>query len=857
MDELTFDGIPLPIPPAPPAPQPAPPPTVAPASAAPPPAAPAQPGPPADLAGRLAARLQEAHAAVLGAHEAITAWQLSRAPRGRTAARLPYAPAPGTGEGPSEGAEAVVDAVSQVLRALATAPHAAEAAAGTGTATTATTRTGGTNTATGTGGTNAAACTSGPTDMAEAAEPGRTGGTTEAGRTGGTTEAAGARAEAGVGAGAVLLSWQRPIPPVPAGLRVAATDRGRQVLEGRSPLAGLTRVEPADAQERPWPPRPVLRYPPDPRPPARTTVARLAAAELDALAAGRFRAVLGAAFDQSGLPPEALPAPWPARLLADLALTGPRDGAHAQGRLLATTRPAADTAKAGAGTWAHLVAAALEALRVYVFWQGFHLCVPGARATPSTGRPVRVETLAPAGTTGAAGSTRAAGTTGPAVPPGAVLHMELHVSATGLLPLPYATADCQVTVGGRPLARLWDLGVTLVPAAGTEAMGWERRSPRTTASGRRAELDELQIAFLAEGDHGAVRLPGLPRVSARVRPRLPRGDFRLVDRMTRRPQSGGYRPGTEGAWEYDVPPDPWFVRENNGTLPQLALMEAALQPAGGFSGALGISGEYPDRSLSCRNLTGRARLLEDVELRGTTVEQRTVLRAHSPLPGGIMHRYDFSLSTGGRTFYTGEAVHGFLTPELLAGHQGLDGDAPRRPWLDDGSPAPGGVLRLHPAGDTRLGRGRLALLQEAWLVPEGGEHGAGYVLCEKPVRADDWFFEQHFPHDPVLPGSVSVQMLYQAVHAFALGTGLLDGLPEPRMHVAVGEELRWSYRGQILREHRRVRGEVHVREVRREGDRVLVRADGSVWRDEVRIYQVENLAADFRAALRGAQRGGA
>ncbi|MER6046137.1 hypothetical protein ABT168_01350 [Streptomyces sp. NPDC001793] len=234
-----------------------------------------------------------------------------------------------------------------------------------------------------------------------------------------------------------------------------------------------------------------------------------------------------------------------------------------------------------------------------------------------------------------------------------------------------------------------------------------------------------------------------------------------------------------------------------------------------FSAWLGVATAFPTENLHCRNLDGRTRLLREVKLSGVAVEQYVELRSHSDLPGGIMHRYGVELRIAGNPFYTGETVHGYLTPELLAEQQGLDGGRYVPPWLDRQTPAPTNAQRLNLSADTRWGHGRLALLEDVTLVPGGGDHGAGYLLCEKPVRPDDWFFDQHFLRDPVMPGSTGVQMLYHAVHAYALYSGLAADLPEPRCTLTVGEELHWSYRGQILREHRRVRGEVHIRTVRR------------------------------------------
>ncbi|MET9294421.1 3-hydroxyacyl-ACP dehydratase [Streptomyces sp. NPDC003077] len=724
----------------------------------------------ASLTARLAERLQRTHARVMTAHQSLIAWQLARAtPCGAPhAAHRAPAPARETPREPPREAPRVtalaavrpVDPVVTLLRAAARALRAADAR---------------------------------------------------------------------LFPGSAVLTWLEETPrPADTVACVEQDGTAWRIEDGAGALAVLTPHGPRDS----WPEPPVHRFPPEPRPAARTTVTCLTGTDLDALADGDAAHVLGPAFDLGDRSATARPAPWPARLLEGVTLVDPRGGRHAHGLLHATTRLPVPGDEDGReeDVWPHCVAAALEALRVHAFHQGFHLCLPGARATVPVRRPVLLEVC------------------DTPVPPGATLFLRTEIVATGMVPRPYVTADCRITVDGRLLAVLRDLSVVLKEAPGEELLSPRQPGHRTGTTGRRLLADELHTAHFAEGDLSVAPLPGsTTRVTGRVRPRLPRGDFRMLDRVT---DADGdweaYRPGSRGVFEYDVPPDPWYVRENGGTMPQLALMETALQAAGLFSGGLGVAGAYPDGHLSCRNLDGRARLLRDVDTAGTTVEQHVTLRSHSPLPGGVMHRYDFQLQADGRPYYAGEAVHGFFTPELLAEQQGLDGGACRPPWLERHPRARTGARGLDPRHEPRLGHGRLALLENVTLVPDGGEHGAGYVLCDKPVRRDDWFFHHHFFQDPVMPGSAGVQMLYQAVHAHALHTGLLAHLSRPRPHIALGEELHWSYRGQILREHQRVRGEVHIRDVHRGDRRVLLRADGSVWRDDLRIYQVDNIAVDIR-----------
>ena len=46
---------------------------------------------------------------------------------------------------------------------------------------------------------------------------------------------------------------------------------------------------------------------------------------------------------------------------------------------------------------------------------------------------------------------------------------------------------------------------------------------------------------------------------------------------------------------------------------------------------------------------------------------------------------------------------------------------------------------------------------------DGGEFGKGSMRCELDIHPDLWFFKCHFPGDPVMPGCLGLDAMWQAV----------------------------------------------------------------------------------------------
>lgn len=57
---------------------------------------------------------------------------------------------------------------------------------------------------------------------------------------------------------------------------------------------------------------------------------------------------------------------------------------------------------------------------------------------------------------------------------------------------------------------------------------------------------------------------------------------------------------------------------------------------------------------------------------------------------------------------------------------------------------------------------------------DGGEFGKGHVVAEYDITPDRWFFECHFLSDPVMPGCLGVDALWQLT-GFNLGWREMEG----------------------------------------------------------------------------------
>jgi 3-hydroxyacyl-[acyl-carrier protein] dehydratase/trans-2-decenoyl-[acyl-carrier protein] isomerase len=116
---------------------------------------------------------------------------------------------------------------------------------------------------------------------------------------------------------------------------------------------------------------------------------------------------------------------------------------------------------------------------------------------------------------------------------------------------------------------------------------------------------------------------------------------------------------------------------------------------------------------------------------------------------------------------------------------------------------------------------------------EGGDFGKGHVVGELDVAPGLWFFDCHFKGDPVMPGCLGLDAMWQIV-GFWLGW---SGSPGKGRALGVGDV---RFRGDITPDTRLVRYEVDLKQVRR-GRLVLGVANGRLLADGVCVYTAKDL----------------
>tara|TARA_B100000886_G_C20084162_1_gene351128 strand:- start:6 stop:506 length:501 start_codon:yes stop_codon:yes gene_type:complete len=115
-----------------------------------------------------------------------------------------------------------------------------------------------------------------------------------------------------------------------------------------------------------------------------------------------------------------------------------------------------------------------------------------------------------------------------------------------------------------------------------------------------------------------------------------------------------------------------------------------------------------------------------------------------------------------------------------------------------------------------------------------GAFNKGVLKAELDIKKNLWFFDCHFKEDPVMPGCLGLDAMWQLV-GFFLGW---IGNPGKGRALGVGTV---KFTGEVLQNVKLVRYEIDMKKIMSPGGTTVGLANGVVLADEKKIYSADNL----------------
>ena len=137
-------------------------------------------------------------------------------------------------------------------------------------------------------------------------------------------------------------------------------------------------------------------------------------------------------------------------------------------------------------------------------------------------------------------------------------------------------------------------------------------------------------------------------------------------------------------------------------------------------------------------------------------------------------------------------------------------------------------------GDGRLPSDQMLMFDEIINIDDhSGNYDNGSIEATLNINPNLWFFDCHFKEDPVMPGCLGLDAMWQLLGFYLLWTGL------PGIGRALGAD-NIKFFGQVLPSAKKVTYRLDIKRVINRGA-IVGLADGEMYVDDKKIYTAEKL----------------
>ncbi len=142
--------------------------------------------------------------------------------------------------------------------------------------------------------------------------------------------------------------------------------------------------------------------------------------------------------------------------------------------------------------------------------------------------------------------------------------------------------------------------------------------------------------------------------------------------------------------------------------------------------------------------------------------------------------------------------------------------------------------KLFGMDNAKLPAGNMLMIDRVIKINnDGGDYGKGEIIAELDIHPDLWFFACHFEGDPVMPGCLGLDALWQLIGFHMIWAGFKG----KGRALGVGDV---KFRGQVLPTSKKVTYNIHIKRMIDSKLKYAI-ADGTVSVDGKIIYTATKL----------------